>query len=425
MPRVDKVGLRIDEVGLRIGVVGGGPAGFMAAIAAAEAAKAGPGSSVTVFDAGIPLATVLRTGGGRCNITNSAFETRELAGCYPRGGKLLLSIFSRFGPVETMAWFRSRGLDLVEEAEGRVFPRSGRAEDVRRLLETEARRAGIMVRARAPVVGVSARKGTFHLESTRGSEEFDRLIIATGGDWRDALGSGYRLARMMGHAVTPLAPSLMALTAAEAWAGKLAGLSLAEARAAWQEPDGTAATEDGGLLFTHRGISGPLAFRVSARSAFRIVSKKEPLPLSLSILPGMHAGQIETRLLSLLSERPRQQVVSAVRAVVPRSLADVVVQLAGLNPESAAAQLSRDGRKRLAALLDRLPLTIVGREPGTEMVTAGGIPLGEIEPRTMGSRLLPGLFFCGEVLDIDGFTGGFNLQAAWTTGRLAGLAAGR
>jgi predicted Rossmann fold flavoprotein len=413
-----------------IAVVGGGPAGFMAAIAAAETGTADPGTedpgvAVTVFDAGIPLATVLRTGGGRCNLTNAAFETRELAGCYPRGGKLLLSIFSRFGPVETIAWFCSHGLDLVEEGEGRVFPRSGRAEDVRRLLETEARRVGIMVRAQAAVVGISARNGTFHAESVRGSEEFDRLIIATGGDWRNREGSGYRLARLLGHSVTPLAPSLMALAAAEGWAGRCAGLSFAEARAAWREPGGAAATEEGGLLFTHRGISGPLAFRVSARSAFSAISRKQPLALLLSILPGMDAGQIERRLRDLFSERPRQKVVSAVRALVPRSLAEVIVQIAGLDPECAAAQLSRDGRKQLAALLDRLPLTIVGREPGTEMVTAGGIPLGEIDPRTMGSRLVPGLYFCGEVLDIDGFTGGFNLQAAWTTGRLAGLAAGR
>ncbi len=217
----------------------------------------------------------------------------------------------------------------------------------------------------------------------------------------------------------------MALTAAEAWAGRLAGVSLAEARASWQELDGTAAAEEGGLLFTHHGISGPLAFRISARNAFRMVSKEEPLSLTLSILTGMNAAQIEARLLALLAERPRQQVVSAVRALVPRSLADIIVQLAGLNPESSAAQLSRVGRKLLAGLLHRLPLTIVGREAGTEMVTAGGIPLEEMDPRTMGSRLVPGLFFCGEVLDIDGFTGGFNLQAAWTTGRLAGLAAGR
>jgi predicted flavoprotein YhiN len=138
----------------------------------------------------------------------------------------------------------------------------------------------------------------------------------------------------------------------------------------------------------------------------------------------MSAAQIETRLLALLAERPRQQVVSAVRVLVPRSLADVVVEKAGVSPGLSAAQLPREGRKRIAALLDRLPITVVGREPGTEMVTAGGIPLAEIDPRTMGSRLVPGLFFCGEVLDIDGFTGGFNLQAAWTTGRLAGLAAG-
>jgi predicted Rossmann fold flavoprotein len=406
-----------------IAVIGGGPAGFMAALAAAEAGHGG--ASVTVFDAGIPLATVLRTGGGRCNITNAAFEPRDLAGCYPRGGKFLISIFTGFGPVQTMAWFSSRGLDLVEEDEGRVFPRSGRAEDVRRLLEDEARRAGIRVRARAPVSRAAFHDGSFHLESPRGTEEFDRLILATGGDWKDGEGSGYRLARLLGHTVTPLAPSLMALAAAEGWPGSLAGVSFAGARAAWKEPDGTSTAEHGSLLFTHRGISGPLAFRVSARCAFRPISRKEPLPLEVSMLPEMNAEEMEKRFMALLTERPRQQVVSAVRALVPRSLAEVIVRAAGIAPETAAAQVSRESRRRLSALLDSLPLSIIGREPGTEMVTAGGIPLAEIDPRSMGSRRVAGLSFCGEILDIDGFTGGFNLQAAWTTGRLAGLAAGR
>jgi predicted Rossmann fold flavoprotein len=408
--------MRIVEGGFRIAVVGGGPAGFMAALAAAEA---GSGAELTVFDSGIPLATVLRTGGGRCNLTNASHGIRELAGCYPRGGKFLISAFSRFGPTETMGWFRSRGLPLVEEAEGRVFPRSGRAEDVRRLLETEARRAGIRVRARAAVDLVTVAGGVFSLTTRRGSGSFDRLVIATGGR------SGHELAQSLGHSITVLAPSLTALAAQESWAGKLAGLTLRGAGVAWHNEGEGVTREEGDLLFTHRGISGPLAFRVSSRCAFMQISRASPLRLSLTAFPGTHGAELEARLLALLAARPRQHVTSAVSTLIPRALADVLVRLAGLSTDLPAAQLSREGRKRLAVLLEGLPLTIVGREKGTEMVTAGGVRLEEIDPRTMGSRVVQGLFFCGEVLDIDGFTGGYNLQAAWSTGRIAGLAAGR
>ncbi len=429
MHRIAEGELRIPEGGLgtagggpRVAVVGGGPAGFMAALAAAEK---NPEAAVTVFDSAVPLATVLRTGGGRCNLTNAGHEARKLADCYPRGGKFLLSAFARFGPAETMEWFRARGLPLVVEEEGRVFPRSGRAEDVRRLLEAESRRAGISVRARAEVTGVTRAERTFALHAERGSGVFDRLIIATGGNWQDGKGSWYGLARSLGHTVTRLAPSLTALAAAEGWAGRLAGLTLRGAGAAWQTEGEPVSREEGDLLFTHHGISGPLAFRVSSRCAFTTISRAAPLRLSISAFSGSRAAEIEARLQALVAGRPRQHVASAVAALVPRSLARVIVERAGLSAELPAAQLSREGRKRVAVLLGGLPLTIIGREKGTEMVTAGGIELEQVDPQTMESRRVPGLFFCGEALDIDGYTGGYNLQAAWSTGRLAGLAAAR
>ncbi len=405
----------------RIAVVGGGPAGFMAAIAAAEQA---PGASVDVLDAGVPLATVLRTGGGRCNLTNARFRARELAEQYPRGGKFLLSSLARFGPEETMEWFQARGLALVEEAGGRVFPRSGRAEDVRDLLAGQARKAGVRVRSRLRVEGIDAAAGLFTVRTPRGGEPFDRVIVSTGGDWRDGQWSGYRLARSLGHAVTPLAPSLTALVAEERWPGTLAGLTLrdAEARAVFE--GAAAADERGDLLFTHAGITGPLAFRLSSRCAFLGISRRAPLRLTVAALPQMSHAAIEERLQDLLASRARQQVASAVRGLVPRSLGLVMLGLAGIAPTLPGAQLSREKRRSLERLLEGLPLTIIDRQKGEEMVTAGGVALEEVDPRTMESRIVPGLHFCGEVLDVDGFTGGFNLQAAWSTGRLAGLAAG-
>jgi predicted Rossmann fold flavoprotein len=405
----------------RIAVVGGGPSGFMAALTAASSS---PGSTVDVFDAGVPLATILRTGGGRCNLTNALCQIRELAAHYPRGGSFLLSALSRFGTAEAMEWFQSRGLALVEEEEGRVFPRSGRAEDVRDLLASEARKLGVRVHARSPVLRAERLDQGFHVTASRAGGHFDRLVIATGGDRKEGEGSGYRLARSLGHSVTPLAPSLTGLVTAEPWPGTIAGLTMRGARLKAFFEGKQAADERGDLLFTHEGVSGPLAFRVSSRCAFLRITPRSPLHMELSALPDKSRDEIEESLIAGLAARPRQRVVSALRVLVPRSLADVVLTLAGVDPGLSGSQLAREKRKTIARLVDRLPLTVIARQKAGEMVTAGGIPVSEVDPRTMESRLAPGLYFCGEVLDIDGFTGGFNLQAAWSTGYLAGLAAG-
>jgi predicted Rossmann fold flavoprotein len=390
----------------------------MAAIACAES-----NSEATILDAALPLSKLMQTGGGRCNLSNAIFDPRELAARYPRGGKFLTSVFSRFGVEETFQWFQSRGLRLVTEDQGRVFPASGRAAEVRDLLTSEARRHGVRVRARVAVNALRREGGAWHLATARGTETYDRVVIATGGDWRDAPGSGYRLARALGHRTTPLAPSLTGLQAAEKWPGTLAGLSVHDALLVAQWEGRTVAEERGDIVFTHGGLSGPGAFRVSSRCAFLPISPRTSLALSLSLTSSASAAETEKLLLGSLASRPRQQVSSAVRALLPRSLADVVLTLAGVDLGLPASQLGREARRAIAALLYRIPVTVTGREKGTEMVTAGGVTLSEVHPATMESRLSPGLYFCGEVLDIDGFTGGFNLQAAWSTGRLAGLAA--
>jgi predicted Rossmann fold flavoprotein len=401
----------------RIAVIGAGPAGVMAALSAAEA-----GASVDALDAGEPLATLLRTGGGRCNLTNAESDHRAFAACYPRGGNFLLSPFSRFGPSATREWFTDQGLALTVEDEGRVFPKAGRAQAVRDLLARVARGHGVRLRARCRVGSVRADAGGFTLTAGSGRETYDRLIIATGGDWKDGRTSGYALARALGHAVTPLAPSLAALETAEKWPARLAGLTLPTVRLAAFDGKRRIAEERGSVLFTHTGITGPLAFRISSRCAFIPFSPAAPLRMVLRLLDqGREA--VEARLAAMGREKPRQQLSSALRDLVPRSLADLLPGLAGVDPATVMGQLSRTARAQVACLLDQLPLSGVGTRAGAEMVTAGGVTLDEVDPKTLASRLVPGLFFCGEVLDIDGFTGGYNLQAAWTTGRCAGLAA--
>ena len=440
----------------RIAIVGGGPAGFMAAITAAgneqkRAARSSRGSDaqdveVVVFDRGAPLATLLRTGGGRCNLTNATYDSRELAASYPRGAKFLLSAYARFGAKKTMAWFEEHGLPLAVEGGGRVFPASRRASEVRDLLLTLARSRGVRVLARHGIGRISRRSGSFQLTVTdlaavppagrlRGAlrqaapaplesvETFDAVVIATGGDSTDPEGSGYRFARAFGHSVTRMAPALTALVTAERWPSEVSGLTLPDARLRARFQGRAVADERGSLLFTHRGISGPLAFRISSRCAFLPYDGRQPLELTLSIFPDDGLPELARRLDAALARHPRQSVSAVLRGLVPRSLASLVLEKERILPTRQAAQVGRDDRARLVQAIGEVPLTVTAAQHEGEIVTAGGIELHLVEQRTMESRIVPRLFFCGEVLDIDGFTGGFNLQAAWTTGRLAGLGA--
>ncbi len=403
-------------------VAGGGPAGFMAAVTAAERTRGT--AAVEILDAGEPLSTLLRTGGGRCNLTNAAErDHRKLAACYPRGGKFLLSVFSRFDPEAAMEWFRSRGLALATEEGGRVFPASRRAADARQFFLSLAKKLGITVTGGSSLLEIHADKGGFLLSTSRGDLFSDTLIMAMGGKWRDPESPGYRIARSFGHAVTPLAPALSALVALEEWPGNLSGLTLGGARVRVKFEGRTVADERGDLLFTHRGISGPAAFRVSSRSAFLPFSPASPLLASISASPEETPETISRALSGFGSSRPKQAVLTCLRTWVPRSLAKTILELAGVDPDTKCGQLKREDRETLTRLINAIPLSIVSRDPEGEIVTAGGVDLDGVDPKTMESKTVPGLFFCGEILDIDGFTGGFNLQACWSTGHLAGLGA--
>ena len=438
----------------RIAIVGGGPAGFMAAITAADdhprpgrsAASPSPhGLEVVIFDRGAPLATLLRTGGGRCNLANATPDARELAAAYPRGGKFLLSAYARFGAKKTMAWFEEHGLALAVEAGGRVFPASRRASEVRDLLISLAAERGVRVLARHAVNRIARRSGSFQLTiadlaaappagrllvgrppappPSETTETFDAAIIATGGDSTDPEWSGYRLARAFGHSVTRMAPALTALVTTERWPGEVAGLTLPDVRITARFQDRVVCDERGSLLFTHRGISGPLAFRISSRCAFLPYDGRSPLSLVLSLFPDDSPADLARRLDTALARSPRRSVAAVLRGLVPRPLAALALAELRILPMRQAAQVSRDDRAAISRAIAGVPLTVTAAEGEGEIVTAGGIELHLVEQRTMESRIVPRLFFCGEVLDIDGFTGGYNLQAAWTTGRLAGLGA--
>jgi len=409
----------------RIAIIGGGAAGFMAAVTAAER-----GASACLYERGRALASVLRTGGGRCNITNSVPDRGALAAQYPRGEHFLLSVFSRFSNLDAVKWFESRGLPLAEEEGGRIFPASRDARDVRDLFLALASRTGVELREETPVLGVAGGTEGFLVASAGGREAFRAVVVATGGrtapgaaDAVSGTASGYDIARGFGHAVGELRPALAALRTQDSWFRGLSGLTVPSACIRASFRGRRVAEEEGSLLFTHTGVSGPLAFRISSRCAFLPYGPEEPLALALDLVPDIPEHGMEAQLTRLLAENPRRRLSTVLRAWAPQSLLAALLGGAGLDGEKPCAQVGRVERRKTVEALKRAPLAACGTERGGEMVTAGGVSLDEVRPATMESRRVKGLYFCGEVLDIDGFTGGFNLQAAWSTGFLAGAAA--
>lgn len=405
---------------MHIGIIGGGPAGIFAAITCREAAPERP---VTVFEASDePLRKVLLSGGGRCNLTNATFDPRDLAARYPRGGRALIGPFTRFGPKQTMAWFASHGVECTIEDKGRVFPRSGRASSVVDCLRNEAARLGIDIRCGHAVHRVSpgGRAGGFEIELESGGREHSaRLLLATGG------GSpcGYAIAEHFGHTIEPPVPSLFGLRSPDAALTSLTGLAVDDALLTVA---GARIRARGAVLITHEGLSGPAVLTLSSLAARELHRAGYQGELLVSWLPDLAPELVHERLAACRNAGPRALVASTPLPALPRRLWRLLVQRAGIPENLQWANLSSRHLRVLGDMLTRCRIPLNGRSVHKEeFVTCGGVRLGEIDLRTMESRRCPGLFLAGELLDIDGPTGGYNLQAAWTTGRLAGGAMAR
>jgi predicted Rossmann fold flavoprotein len=292
---------------------------------------------------------------------------------------------------------------------------------------------GVDVCLRYTVTGVERADGGFRVVVAGGPDaamSFDAAVLTTGGNafrHTGSTGDGYRFAASLGHDITPLYPSLNAYVVREVWAKGLSGLSFQDAlleipaRGSGARPF----RFRGPFLFTHFGVTGPAVFALCSLAATEAYGEDRPLPLHINLMPDLSADAIDRRLQERFAALGARTVANALDTLLPRSICAALCELAGVDPGLQAARLPRGGRTALSSLIARLPLTIVGRKNGEEFVTAGGVPTSEVDPRTMASRLVPGLFFAGEILDVDGFTGGFNLQSAWATGRLAGRAAAR
>lgn len=399
-------------------VVGGGAAGFFAAIACA---RAGQGMEVAILEKGPRFLTKVRiSGGGRCNVTHACFDARELAAHYPRGGQALIGAFKRFQASDTVAWFESRGVPLKAESDGRMFPVSNTSQTIIDCLVREAKEAGVELLLNHGVDrAAKLPDGRFELSLVNGGVvQCDRLLLAAGGCGGGA--GGGRLSSSLGHTLEPPVPSLFTFHLGAPWLTELAGISVE--RVAASVP-GAGLAEQGALLVTHAGVSGPVILRLSAWGARALHALNYQFPLHLNWLPHLSPEAIQGELDACRQRQPAKLVVNTPLAPLPGRLWEKLVLVSGLPRDTRWAVLSRPARHRLVRQLIRTELPVTGKSLNKEeFVTCGGVRLGEVDFKTMSSRICPGLFFAGELLDIDGITGGFNFQAAWTTGWIAGRA---
>ena len=402
-------------------VAGGGAAGFMTAIVAAEAGA----TDVHVLEATAePLSKVRISGGGRCNVTHACWDPRALVGHYPRGERALRGPFSRFATGDAVAWFDAHGLALVEEPDGRLFPRSNRSESVVNTLRQAALGAGVQVHTGIALQRVSRDAAGFYA-TLRGSRQVrcSRLVLATGGH-----PSGRLLAASLGHQLVPPVPSLFSLALAPQSLQALAGVAMdpVDLQLRIGAPQGAPLLhrQRGAVLITHRGLSGPALLRLTAFAARDLQAAGYRAQLVVNWSGGRSAAAIETLLDQLRREQARRQLGSwRPWSELSRRLWLHLLEATAVDPQQRWAALRRKQQLDLAAALTASHYNVCGRGPfGEEFVTAGGVDLGEINLATMESRLCAGLQVVGELLDVDGITGGFNFQHCWTSGWLAGQA---
>jgi predicted Rossmann fold flavoprotein len=411
-----------------IAVIGGGAAGMMAA---ATAVVDGGAARVTVFERNPRLgAKVIISGGGRCNVTTGVTDVREVLTRYPRGARWLRHAMHSFPPGAVVRWFEHHGVPLKTEPDLRVFPVSDNGRDVVGVFERIFQQRGVDLRLRHTVTAVECDEdgGFLVLPHAGAGERFDAVIVTAGGAafrQTGSQGDGYRFAASLGHTITPLYPSLNAYVVRERWAHDLAGLAFADAllRIPAREPGGPSYSFRGPFLFTHTGVTGPAVFALCSLAATERYGPDQPMPLTINLLPDLTTETADDLLRGRTESLGGRGVANVLDTLLPRSICAPLCALAGVDPDTRAARLPRAARQALAGAITALPLSVIGRRNGEEFVTAGGVSTDEVDPRTMASRRVPGLYFAGEVLDVDGFTGGYNLQAAWATGRLAGLQA--
>ena len=402
----------------QIVIIGGGAAGFFAAITCAQSQ---PHSRVILIEASAhPLGKVRISGGGRCNVTHACFDPAQLVQFYPRGGKALRGAFSRFQPQDTIEWFRARGVTLKTEADGRMFPTSDSSETIINCLLEAAATAGVKLWLGTAVTAVDRTAAGFLLTTKTGRElRADRLLLATGSH-----PTGYRWAQALGHTIEPLAPSLFTFNIKDPRLADLAGVAVKTATVRLAKDKKL--TQTGPVLITHWGLSGPAILKLSAWGARFLHDCRYQAPLQINWLPEFSPLQLRDTIRAVKSQLPQKTIHNSCPVPIPQRLWGSLLNHCEIWAGDRWAGLSHQKLDRLLQELQRGEFQITGKGVfKEEFVTCGGVKLAEIDFKTMASRVCPGLYFAGEIIDVDGVTGGFNFQNAWTTGWLAGQALAR
>ena len=407
-------------------VVGGGAAGMFAAIAAAK-----NGHQVTLYEKNEKLGKkIFITGKGRCNITNAA-DMEELFDAVVTNSKFLYSSFYGYTNQNVIDFFEDAGVPVKIERGNRVFPISDHSSDVIRALEREMKKVGVKVCLNTEVKSVEAEKGKFNkvvLKDTT-TQTADACIVATGGlSYRStgSTGDGFRFAENVGHKVTQCFPSLVPMETKEPWICELQGLSLRNVEAKILDGKKELYKDFGEMLFTHFGVSGPLIISASSYVGKKFMDKngqKKELTLEIDLKPALTEEQLDQRVLRDFEENHNRQFKNAITKLFPTKLIPVMLELGGIDPEKKVNSIETEERKQFVHLIKQFRMTLTGlRDYPEAIITKGGVNVKEIDPGTMESKLVKGLYFAGEVLDLDALTGGFNLQIAWSTGYAAGNA---
>lgn len=404
-------------------IIGGGAAGMFASIKAAQ-----EGCEVHLFEKNEKLGKKLFiTGKGRCNLTN-ACDMETLFSSVTGNSKFLYSSFYGYTNEDVMRFFEERGLSLKTERGERVFPVSDHSSDVIRCLEREMTRLGVHIHLRTAVKSIEAKDGRFYrICLANGSMiEGDACIVATGGLSYPSTGStgdGLRFAGELGHTVTECMPSLVPMEVKEPWVFELQGLSLRNVRTIVYDGKKRLFEEFGEMLFTHYGVSGPLMLSASSYVGKRL--QKKPLILEIDLKPALTMEALDKRVLREFEDNKNRQFKNAIGKLFPAKLIPVMLELSGIDPEKKVNVISKEERSYFVHLIKHFTMTLTGLRGYNEaIITKGGVATKEIDPQTMESKLIKGVYFAGEVLDLDALTGGFNLQIAWSTGYAAGAAVG-
>ncbi len=403
----------------RVIVVGGGASGMAAALSASDS-----GRKVFLLEKNEKLGKKLYiTGKGRCNVTNAAdMETMFDSVC--TNAKFLYSAFYGYDNRAVMEFLENAGCPLKTERGDRVFPRSDHASDVTAAFQRELKKRGVDVRLGTEVSGLCVKEGRVTgVRLTKGSVlEGERVILCTGGLSYPATGStgdGYRFAEETGHRLVERRPALVPFNIAEEWCGRLTGLSLRNISLVMTNGKKNLYEGFGEMLFTHFGVSGPLVL-----SASSYYDKSENIRLLIDLKPAMDAEQLDRRLLRDFEENQKKQFKNALGGLFPAKLIPVMTELSGIDPEKKVNEITRQERRDFGKLIKSIPLTVTGTRGFEEaVITKGGVSVKDVNPSTLESKKVKGLYFAGELLDLDALTGGFNLQIAWSTGHLAGIGA--